>query len=297
MNRAEAARALARSAALLRGSRLRRTAAQPVRAVLPTLLRAAGATRTVAARTFWGGTMDVVLPETVSTHIWRFGFYDENVCAFLMSALRPGMSFLDVGGHFGFFSLLGSALVGPDGRVAAMEPIPSTSERLGRNAARAEGAPVAVVRAAAHSADGELDFMDFGVARSAYNSAFGDRDGSGGGARVRCAARRVDTVLAELGWDACHVVKIDAESAEHHVLDGMRGTLERHRPLLIVEVGDFGLPGVPPSRTLVDRLVGEGLRGWEWRDGALRPHEPAATYRYTNLLFAPAGWEGASGVP
>ena len=107
---------LDRVATAAAGSRFLRTLRGLWRMGLPPVLRALAQSRDVCATTFWGGAMDVLLPERVSTCIWRDGVFEPDVCAYLLRRLWPGMTFVDVGAHFGF-SPLGSHLTGPHGRV------------------------------------------------------------------------------------------------------------------------------------------------------------------------------------
>ena len=61
--------------------------------------------------------------------------YDHRETAFLKARLRPGHVFVDAGAHIGFYSLLASKLVGPEGRVLAIEAHPETAARLRENLA------------------------------------------------------------------------------------------------------------------------------------------------------------------
>ena len=56
--------------------------------------------------------------------IARTGSYEPEVSAALREVLGPGGTFVDVGANLGWFSLLGASLVGPLGRVIAVEPNP-----------------------------------------------------------------------------------------------------------------------------------------------------------------------------
>src|SRR5437867_12024721 len=114
-------------------SRLVRLATHPWRLLYPRLLNVLGRFRSTSAETFWTGRFEAVLPESVSTHIWRYGFFEDDVCLFLLRSLAPGMVFVDIGAHFGFFTLLASELVGETGRVIALEPMPQTFVHLMRN--------------------------------------------------------------------------------------------------------------------------------------------------------------------
>ncbi|WP_171165575.1 FkbM family methyltransferase [Streptomyces sp. I05A-00742] len=241
--------------------------------------------------TFWGQEMTIALPEEVSISLHRHGFVDYDLTAFLLSHLRPGATVLDVGAHIGYYTVLASALVGRGGRVTAFEPTPSTLSVLRRNAARLPNA--SVVPAAVWSRRDELVLFDHGLGYSAYNSAFEARLPEAVRARIPSEPFTVEAVALDdhvraEGLDV-DFVKIDAESAEAHVLAGMRELLSRQRPVLSLEVGDLDVAGTPSSRELVDTLVAADYEPWELRRGTPVPHRPLDRYPYQNLLFAPAG--------
>ncbi len=74
------------------------------------------------------------LAEHTQRNIFLWGFAEEAV-AFIHSRLRTGDTFVDAGANVGFFSLTASQIVGPKGRVIAVEPNPSTFARLSRTVA------------------------------------------------------------------------------------------------------------------------------------------------------------------
>lgn len=244
----------------------------------------------MSAATFWGGRMEILLPEATSTQIWGYGFFEEDVCLFLLKSLRPGMVCVDVGAHFGFFTLLASELVGAEGRVVALEPMPETFARLARNVAvHGSGGNITPLQSAAYGADTTLTFRDYGPVYSAFNSAFDARlprelpfHG-----QVQVAARTCDDLVGALALSRVDLIKIDAESSELHVLLGAQRTLDRFRPRIILEVGDFDLPGVASSSELVQSLLGQGYRAYERLRFEVTPHVPRTTYDYGNLLFVP----------
>lgn len=248
------------------------------------------------ARTFWGHEMSIALPEEVSISIHRYGFVDYDLTAFLLSHLRPGATVLDVGAHIGYYTMWASALVGGAGKVVAFEPTPSTLSVLWRNADRLPNA--SVVPAAVWSKREELVFHDHGLGYSAYNSAFQARLPDAVRARIPSRAFTVEAICLDDYVRAegmtVDFVKIDTESAEAHVLSGMRELLSDQRPVVSLEVGDLDVPGAPTSRELVDTLMATGYEPWELRGGVPVPHRPQTHYAYQNLLFAPAGQWHAS---
>lgn len=269
--------------------RILRAGRSPLKAIRVRYLKWVGKTRKVRARTFWGGQMDIILPERVSRFIWKHGYFEADVCAYMIVFLRRGMSFVDIGTHFGFFALLAAHLIKQEGRIIAFEPSCRTYRHLQENINRYCTCPnIYLCNSAAYSKNGWAQFCDYGLEDSAFNSMFRPRDvrePSTDFAKIRVQTRRVDDVLGAERITAVDMIKIDAESCEMHVLTGLERTLQACRPKLIVEVGDFDIPGVPASRQLIQHLRQLGYRPFDIRDGEISPHVVQDRYEYGNLLF------------
>ena len=66
----------------------------------------------ITSKTFWSEDINLNLPEPVSAEILRFGFVEEVVINFILRCVKPGNIVVDVGAHYGFFSLLMHKIVG-----------------------------------------------------------------------------------------------------------------------------------------------------------------------------------------
>lgn len=154
----------------------------------------------------------------------------------LTDHLTRGDVFLDVGANAGYFALPIASIVRDKGRVLAFEPAPDLADQL-RQTARAEGLEPWL---------------------TVYGSALGNEDGSiglhadpkhpedstkrsvvirGGPLVAEVPVRSFDRLVASREVDlstGLQAVKIDVEGAELEVLSGMRGTLERERPRMVV---------------------------------------------------------------
>jgi FkbM family methyltransferase len=169
--------------------------------------------------------------------------YEPEVSAALRDVLGTGGTFVDVGANLGWFSLLGASLVGPSGRVIAIEPNPLN---------------VALLRDSA--TDNGFDNIDALVlALAAQPGAIAlETDGSNGRitpidgppaepieASYVVAARPLDDVLSEAGVTRVDAIKIDVEGAEPLVLKGAGDTITRYRPVLISEFYPLALDSSP----------------------------------------------------
>jgi hypothetical protein len=132
-----------------------------------------------------------------------------------------------------------------------------------------------------------VTLRDFGPRLSAFNSMFSPRHRQGsGGETLTVPAISLDEFCNrdDLRPD---VVKIDAESAESHILAGMRRLLTEHRVALTLEVGDAGVKGAPASTKLLSSVLDHGYVPIEFRDGVLRLHQLQELYGYGNILLIP----------
>lgn len=272
------------------GSRTKRLLRHPYRSLAPLVARRIGSTRDITCPTFYGGEFHGLLPEAVTTQVWRTTVYSPDVCRALAYALKPGQTFMDIGAHFGFFSQFASYLVGPEGSTVSVEAMPDTFAYLSRNMAQvgAEGrAQLFNVAAADHETT--LAFKDFGIVASSLNTAFENRGASSlvrEPTEVTVRARTGDDILAEAGARP-DVIKIDAESSEILVLKGLERTIETLRPALILELGDGSSTPEPMTPVIWSLLTDKGYRPVHFESMEPRQIGLERALRYANVLFLP----------
>jgi FkbM family methyltransferase len=287
-------RRLCRQAELCGAPREVRARHLPFRLVLPRVLDAGGLTWAVTASTFFGRDMRVHLPDLVGVKLYQYGFFEEGLTRAIIEKLPPGGVFIDIGAHVGYYTILASLLVGAKGRVVAFEPTPRTRTELLFNTAGL--ANVTVVPTAAWDVPVRLTLQDFGWRHSSFNSVMAPRlNGNPHFENIEVEAIAVDDWLLAHGI-APAFIKIDAESAEYRVLQGLRRTIEQHHPILSLEVGDYNLPEVPCSADLVRFVAELGYEAWQYRGGEFVKHSIADHYGYDNLIFMQKGqsvWNAA----
>jgi FkbM family methyltransferase len=257
----------------------------PIRALYSKAIKYSRSSAHVKAKTFWGSAMNVCLPEIVSERIYKFGYFDEDVCIFLLKTLQPGMTFVDVGAHFGFFSMLANHLVRSNGRVISIDPTPSTFKMLNGNMTiHAKFKNYSLHNVAAFDENANLIFFDYGVTNSAYNSLVGARQATMEQSKlsIEVKAVKIDSLLAQEGVSRLDLIKIDAESAELNVLRGLTDMIHKFSPKIILEIGDTHL-----SKTLdlIDFMKQHGYIPYEMYNYEIRPHVIKKNYDAMNITL------------
>jgi FkbM family methyltransferase len=281
-----------KSVVLSRGTRIQRLSKAPRKILYSKILELFallfGKPIRVKARTFWGEDMLVVIPEVVSLNIYRYGFFEEGLTRMLFEHLKPGMTFFDIGAHFGYFSLLASYLVGDKGQVHVFEPTPSTFDILRTNVSNKNN--VFLNNNAVFSRGEIVSINDYGVKYSAFNSIYNgnlslDIIEKIGAKRYQVEAFSVDEYVGGRGV-APDFVKIDAESAEYEILQGMEMTIDEYRPKISLEVGDMNVRDATSSKKLINFLINKGYKPYEYKEGKTELHLlKTVPYQYDNILF------------
>lgn len=157
--------------------------------------------------------------------------WEPHTSAVLRDHLRPGMSVLDVGANIGWFSLLAASLVGPTGRVIAVEPWSENCRLLLISRAENGYDNVELWPFALDRRRGWANFTNYVGSNAGYISDSPEAIAAGAGTIVPTFA--LDDVLPE--DHRLDLIKIDVEGAEHRVLDGAHRTLAKWRPIVISE--------------------------------------------------------------
>jgi FkbM family methyltransferase len=155
--------------------------------------------------------------------------------------VSPGSVAYDVGANVGFFTVVLARLVGPHGYVYAFEPSAENAAVVRENVARNGFHHVLVVcRAVGSSTGPQLLQVSSYSGGHALQGAEAPPDQVG---TLPVEVVSLDDFAAQPGVRPPEIVKIDVEGFELGVLHGMRTTLERHRPTLLVEVDDATTAG------------------------------------------------------
>jgi FkbM family methyltransferase len=166
------------------------------------------------------------------------GVYEPNVMDHFKASLRAGDHVLDIGANIGIFTMAAASLVGPSGRVVAVEPLPANHRSLYAGILHNGFENVSVLPFAASDRPGLIPAV---CAVDSSNGIVGAR--AQGRSEEYCVPiHRLDDVLATL--PRLDVVKIDIEGHEPAAWRGMKGLIDKHRPIVFSEFSPIAMRNV-----------------------------------------------------
>lgn len=230
---------------LAQASKFRRLLAHPFRYMFAILFREliyAKTKREVACKvsTFFDTKMHLLLPSSTDIYLCGGKTHDSEIrlAKFLVQEVKEGDCFLDLGAHYGYFSLLASKIVGKTGQVHSFEPSPKTFNILQKNEGLQNN--ISAYNLAVSDLNEDLIFHEFPNLYSEYNAINIEqfKDASwyqkNQAQKIKVKSVKLDDFIAEKKLFPA-MIKIDVEGAEFKVISGMMNFLQENAPILIVE--------------------------------------------------------------
>jgi FkbM family methyltransferase len=155
----------------------------------------------------------------------------------ILTVLKSGMTFYDIGANFGWLSLIAARLVGPHGRVVSFEPLDANVKIVQHNIRANNFENMTVLPIALGCTDGSARFLLSSQPSWGMLAATGKEPGEFVG-ETTVAVKRLDSAVREYRLPAPQVIKIDVEGAEMDVLPGAAETIATFRPLMFIELHD-----------------------------------------------------------
>jgi FkbM family methyltransferase len=161
--------------------------------------------------------------ELQSVYLGYFDFLDHEplTSKIFKSLLKPGDVVIDVGANIGHYTLLAAAVVGPLGRIHAVECSPETLAMLSNNVSKNKLQNVLIHPFAAASERGTLTLNITAIGLSWFNPHSNWPSVPGSGTTVEVQAVPLDEIIPSPD----NLIKIDAEGVDLDVLKGMKRTL------------------------------------------------------------------------
>ena len=251
------------------------TASKVIRLLPAGRYRAADMLARVAVRPFVARTpttlgelaFQVDWDDRIARDVCLMGVYEPQETALLRALLRPGMTCVDVGANWGYFTLLAAHLTGGEGRVVGLEPDPRLFPTLQRNVEANGLHQVEVLQLAASEASGSRWLEGHDRRSGNLGTSHLVQSVRDGVSSFRVETSTIDALLDERNVRTVDLLKMDIEGGEAPALRGMRDGLAagRYTRLLLelhpAMLGEHG----SSVADLVALLQDAGYRGW-WID-------------------------------
>lgn len=195
---------------------------------------------TLSTSTFFNWPISISLP--ASTDIYLTGGKSDpseiRLAKLMIRHLAQGDCFIDVGAHYGYFTLLGAYIIGNSGSVFSFEPSMKTFRLLQNNCVAYP--QIKVFNAAVSDSNDDLVFYEFPTLYSEYStSAIQQFEKQVWFLKNQPIERKVSAICLDQLIQAEHIlpkmIKIDVEGAELSVIKGTSTFLALNNCLLVME--------------------------------------------------------------
>ena len=197
------------------------------------------------AQTFMNYPLSILLPSGMDIYLTGGKAHDSEIrlarfliLFFKKNAYNKEISFVDIGAHVGYFSLLASFLIGENARVYAFEAAKGTFDLLKKNLKNRSN--IQVFHNALTDSEMDLTFYEFPVLYSEYNTLhvaqFENEKWFKKFQPLKNTVKgmTLDTVFEKFTLKNA-VIKIDTEGAEAQVIAGAKAVLAEQNPIIIME--------------------------------------------------------------
>ena len=238
-------------------------------------------------------SIDLRLSEHMQSRMFWVDYYNRDIVALFDKLLQPGMVIVDAGANIGEITLVAAKRIGATGRVIAFEPIDAIAQILEENIRSNAIETVTVVRSGLSETCGSAQiFASYGQSYTGKeNHGLGSLYGgvNDGPAIQAIRLTTLDAYFQEHPIHRLDLIKIDIEGAELPCLRGAQRTIERYRPLLIIEIQAQSAAAAGYRQTdILEYLARFGYTFHKiGRNGRLRAVNARSLSDYQNVLCVP----------
>tara|TARA_Y100001958_G_C21196861_1_gene524087 strand:+ start:29 stop:1297 length:1269 start_codon:yes stop_codon:yes gene_type:complete len=239
----------------------------------------------IELKTIYGEKINFpVMSGNIFKHIF-YGTPEADTLLILKENTKVSSTVLDLGAHYGFFSLFLSNLVGNNGRVFSFEPTESTFRVLKKNIQKKNN--IILHNQGFFSSNVSITFNHYGDNYSGLNSIYSPRlkENLSPNQNIKNFIT-LDSFCEEQNLSP-DLIKIDCESSEYEILKGSKRILDTLRPVLVIEFGDVLDKDLPRSSSVYDFLSSKSFTAFRRYKEGYKEQERQEYYEYFNCLFVP----------
>jgi len=195
----------------------------------------------VTSELFFDLKMNLLLPSSTDIYLTGGKSHESEIrlAKFLIRNLNAGDVFIDVGAHYGYFTLLGSVLVEDSGKVFSFEASPKTHGILKKNIQQQKNVSVHNL-AVSDKNSNSLKFYEFPNLYSEYNTLHIEQfEEENWFSDYQPVEIEIDSIVLDdfiLNENINpKLIKVDVEGAEYSVVKGLNKFLSDNSPMLVLE--------------------------------------------------------------
>jgi len=178
-------------------------------------------------REIQGSQMLLDLADSGISKDLAFNNIREDIATHMMhEILKGGEVVVDVGANIGYYALMEAKLVGDEGTVYAIEPVPKNFKLLEKNVKINRYRSIELYHHAIGDYDGKSTMYV-----SPLSNWHAMNDISGTGKTIEVDMFKLDTFLKGKPYPS--LIRMDLEGFEYQVLQGLKNTLAEEKPLIL----------------------------------------------------------------
>jgi FkbM family methyltransferase len=221
--------------------------------------------------------------DSVLSRLIYDGFEKEET-DYVVSVLKKGDVFIDIGTNIGLFSLVASKIVGDKGKVICFEPSPSTFSRLVENVQLNDFKNIDLRNIGLSDAREEMTFYISDNGYDAWNSFAPSQDNKLSSSII-VPVSTLDIELKDVDASKIKLIKIDVEGWEKFVLYGGKDFFVNFSPIVMVEFTEENTFNAGYSvHEIYDIMQNFGYVWYVINNGKLVLEPKKLYYPYNNLI-------------
>jgi FkbM family methyltransferase len=182
--------------------------------------------------------------------------YEQELAMIIRQHINPNKDAIDVGANIGFYTVLCSKLISQNQRVLAIEPAPEAIEYLNKNIANNNCSNVIIYKGMAIEKSQSCQLRVI-PGMSEYSSVGSISHKAVNGIRstlVTVSGETIDS-LVERYQLSPGLIKMDIEGGENSALIGAIATLQKYKPVILLEVSNDFLEAQGSSSKSIEMLL------------------------------------------
>ncbi|HEY4800585.1 MAG TPA: FkbM family methyltransferase [Bacteroidia bacterium] len=182
------------------------------------------------------------LDDWIQQNLFFLDGYEDLELQFLEASLKEGSVFVDIGANIGLFSLVASQKIGKNGRVISFEPFKKNFDALKKNISLNNSENIKTEKLAVAQTKSQMPiFYDPKESNQGMASLYSAKNPY----YEQIETISLDEYFKDHSVGEVDFIKLDIEGGEYPALLGMKETLLKYGPKLLIEIDDEILSNTP----------------------------------------------------